>query len=41
MGKIFQISKEFRVKLSIFASGFLYSLFPAPIAERFSKEFSD
>ena len=34
MGKIFQILEMFRVKLSILASNFLYSLFPAPTTEK-------
>lgn len=34
MGKIFQISKTFWVKLSILASGFLFSLLPPPTTEK-------
>ena len=34
MGKIFQIPRMFWVKLSILASNFLYSLFPAPTTEK-------
>ena len=34
MGKIFQITRAFWVKLSILVSNFLYSLFPAPTTEK-------